>query len=103
METKQSGGAILFGMLGIIMLMLIIFLTNQEEEVPVFALGIVIPLLAFTALLFYNFPDATIYNITGMKAVELSFKGRRRKVIIRTYQPDELSRYINDMMHSRQM
>jgi hypothetical protein len=43
----------------------------------------------------------TIFNVSGMKAIELTFKGRRRKVRIGTDHPDELSRYINEMMQRR--
>ena len=149
METKQTGSIMIYGMLGSIMLMLFIILTNRNEELPVFALGIVIPLLALVLLLFYrlsvnvtiekvviNFGiglirrsfeitdiesctpvinkwwygwgihftgNTTIYNVSGMKAIELTFKGRRRKVRIGTDQPEVLSLYINDMLHRRQM
>ncbi|HEX7411695.1 MAG TPA: hypothetical protein VF298_06090 [Bacteroidales bacterium] len=44
----------------------------------------------------------TIYYVSGIKAIEITFKGRRRKVRIGTGQPEELSRYINEVAHRRQ-
>jgi len=147
METKQFGGVILYAMLGSILLLLVLILTMHEAELPVMVLGIVIPVLAFAVLLFYDLSvkvtreevairfgiglirmsfaisdietctpvtnkywygwgihfigRTIIYNVSGMKAIELTFKGRRRKVRIGTDQPEELSRYINEMVYQR--
>jgi hypothetical protein len=45
--------------------------------------------------------NTTIYNVSGMHAVELTFKGRRRKVRIGTNEPEKLSRYINGLIGKR--
>lgn len=50
---------------------------------------------------FFGF--TTIYNVSGRKAIEITFKGRRKKVRIGTDQPEELSSYINDIVHHRKM
>jgi hypothetical protein len=45
--------------------------------------------------------NTTVYNVSGMQAVELTFKGRRRKVRIGTNEPEKLSRFINEMLGKR--
>lgn len=40
-------------------------------------------------------PTFTLYNISGLKAVELKFKGYKRKVRIGVRNPDEVSAIIN--------
>jgi len=47
--------------------------------------------------------NITVYNVSGTSAVELTFKGRRRKVRIGTNEPEKLSRYINEMTGKRAM
>lgn len=45
--------------------------------------------------------NTTVYNVSGMDAIELTFKGTRRKVRIGTNEPEKLSRYINEMIGKR--
>jgi hypothetical protein len=45
--------------------------------------------------------NTTIYNVSGKHAVELTFKGRRKKVRIGTNEPEKLNRYINEMIGKR--
>ena len=40
-------------------------------------------------------PNYTLYNVSGFDAVELTLKGKRRKVRIGTSAPQKLSQYIN--------
>jgi hypothetical protein len=40
-------------------------------------------------------PGATLYNVSGNKAIELTIKGKERKIWIGTDKPDELAKYIN--------
>jgi hypothetical protein len=147
METKQFGGVIIYVMLVSIMAIVITVLLVHEPDMPIMALGLIIPLLALISLLFYNLTivvtrdrvafrfgaglirrsykisdieacipvsnswwhgwgihftgNTTIYNVSGMKAIELSFKGRSRKVRIGTNEPEKLSRYINEMLGKR--
>jgi hypothetical protein len=147
METKQFGGVIIYTMLGSIVLLVILMLTVHQNDQPVMALGLVIPLLALATLLFYDLTvvvtrekvafhfgiglirrsfkisdiescspvtnqwwhgwgihflgNTTIYNVSGMQAVELAFRGRRRKVRIGTNEPEKLSRFINEMVGKR--
>lgn len=39
--------------------------------------------------------SAILYNVSGTKAIELSIKGKYRKVWIGTDDPDEIAEYIN--------
>lgn len=39
--------------------------------------------------------NTTVYSVSGRKAIELSFKNKKRKVWIGTDSPDELSEFIN--------
>jgi hypothetical protein len=45
--------------------------------------------------------NTTIYNVSGMKAIELTFRSSGRKVRIGTDQPEELSLFINEIAHNR--
>ncbi|MEI6748073.1 MAG: hypothetical protein WCM93_02825 [Bacteroidota bacterium] len=47
--------------------------------------------------------NTTVYNVSGIQAVELTFKGRKRRVRIGTDEPEKLSRYINEMIGKRAM
>jgi hypothetical protein len=40
-------------------------------------------------------PGVILFNVSGTKAIELSFRGKFRKIWIGTDYPDELSGYIN--------
>ncbi len=40
-------------------------------------------------------PSFTLYNVSGFKAIELTLKGKKRKVRIGTTVPEKLSQYIN--------
>jgi hypothetical protein len=42
--------------------------------------------------------NATIYNVSGFKAVELRFRNSGRKVRIGTSEPEKLAEYINRMI-----
>ncbi|MHC1775116.1 MAG: hypothetical protein AB9834_06825 [Lentimicrobium sp.] len=42
--------------------------------------------------------NTTIYNVTGLKAVELNFKNSMRKVRIGCSEPEKLAEYINRMV-----
>jgi len=42
--------------------------------------------------------NTTIYNVSGMKSVELTFKNSRRKVRIGTPDPEKHADYINQMV-----
>jgi len=42
--------------------------------------------------------NTTIYNISGFDAIELSFKGKRRRVRIGTNEPEKLAGYINGII-----
>lgn len=42
--------------------------------------------------------NTTIYNVTGFKAVELSFKNSKRKVRIGCSEPEKMAEYINRMV-----
>jgi hypothetical protein len=46
-------------------------------------------------------PAYTLYNVSGFEAVELTLKGKRRKVRIGTNVAQELSQYINEKVVSR--
>lgn len=39
--------------------------------------------------------DATLFNVSGNKAIELQIKGKNRKVWLGTDRPEELAEYIN--------
>lgn len=45
--------------------------------------------------------DAILYNVSGNKAIELTMKGKFRKVWIGTDVPDELSTYINKQIQKK--
>lgn len=40
-------------------------------------------------------PSFTLYNVSGFNAIELTLKGKKRKVRIGTTVPEKLSQYIN--------
>jgi hypothetical protein len=46
-------------------------------------------------------PGYTLYNVSGLRGVELSFKNSKRKVRIGTDVPEEISRYINEVVQTR--
>lgn len=46
-------------------------------------------------------PGAILYNVSGNKAIELSVRGKKRKIWIGTDQPDEMARFISNMLSSR--
>jgi len=43
-------------------------------------------------------PGATLYNVSGNKAIELTIKGKSRKVWLGTDRPDELAEYITSRL-----
>jgi hypothetical protein len=134
-------------MLAGIVCLIITMLTVYQRDVPMIALGLMIPLLALVSLLFYNLTivvsretvafsfgtglirrsykiddiescspvnnkwwhgwgihfagNTTIYNVSGMKAIELKFKGKKRTVRIGTDEPEKLSQYINELIEKR--
>ena len=45
-------------------------------------------------------PGAILFNVAGNKAVELSIKGKKRKVWLGTNKPDDLSAYIQSKLKS---
>ena len=45
-------------------------------------------------------PSFTLYNVSGFDAIELTLKGKRRKVRIGTGVPEKLSQYINQKLVS---
>lgn len=47
-------------------------------------------------------PGATLYNVSGNKAIELKLKGKDRKVWLGTDRPDELAQYINCQLQKGQ-
>lgn len=42
--------------------------------------------------------NTTIYNISGFDAIELSFRGKKRRVRIGTNEPEKLAGYINGVI-----
>lgn len=46
-------------------------------------------------------PGVILFNVSGTKAIELSIKGKSRKIWIGTDYPDEIADYINMLLHKR--
>jgi hypothetical protein len=46
------------------------------------------------------FPGGTLYNVSGLKAIELKFKGKKAVVRIGTNRPEELSRFISKRLNN---
>src|ERR1035437_3834138 len=42
-------------------------------------------------------PNGWLYNVSGLKAIELSFKQSSKKIRIGTNQPEEIAAYINQL------
>lgn len=45
-------------------------------------------------------PEGWLYNVTGLEAIELSFKNRNSKIRIGTNQPEEIAAMINKMIEN---
>jgi hypothetical protein len=43
-------------------------------------------------------PDGWLYNVSGLKAIELSFKNSRKKIRIGTNRPEEIAAYLNQLL-----
>jgi hypothetical protein len=47
-------------------------------------------------------PDGWLYNVTGLKAIELSFKQSPKKIRIGTNLPEEIAAYVNQLLDKPQ-
>ncbi|KAF0199144.1 MAG: hypothetical protein FD166_769 [Bacteroidetes bacterium] len=106
METRQTGWLIsaVFVMAIFLFAGLIIWSGIPPDESRI--LWFVTPLMLIPLLLFYRLHgwgihyslNTTIYNISGFDAIELSFRGKRRRVRIGTNEAEKLAAYINSVI-----